>query len=299
MNRFPNHLRRQIPSGQEMQQTNAILKKHRLNTVCNEAKCPNRLECFTNRRATFLALGNACTRNCAFCDIAFSPSPPPPAPDEPDRIANCIRELGIVHATITMVTRDDLSDQGAHHMAAIIRKIRCENPRTTIEVLTSDFSGITQWIDVVLDEKPQIFNHNLETVRSLTPRIRHQAEYDRSLSVLRHAKQSKKSMIKSGLMVGLGETEKEVRETIQDLQKVGCDIIAIGQYLQPSRKKILVKEFISPKQFQAYEQFGYEIGVKQMVCGPFVRSDYYKSDAKWTKARRRPNLNQLGDGLCF
>jgi lipoic acid synthetase len=272
---FPDHLHRPLFSGAGLSQTNRILAQHGLNTVCVEAKCPNRGECFSNRAATFLALGKACTRNCAFCSIAYDPHPPVPSPDEPDRIARCVRDLGLVHATITMVTRDDLPDQGAGHMAAIIRAVRRLNPKTTVEVLTSDFSANVIFLDCVLVEEPQIFNHNIETVRSLTPRIRHQAEYERSLRVLRHAKESNKTIyVKSGLMTGLGETSQEVCETIEDLYRAGCDIITIGQYLQPSRRKIPVKEFTTPEQFLFYEEFGKRLGVRQMLCGPFVRSDY-------------------------
>lgn len=275
MSRFPCHLHRPMPLGHQLAQTERILQKHRLNTVCMEAKCPNRLECYTNRTATFLALGKTCTRNCAFCEIGFSKAPLPPEADEPDRIAFSVRDLELVHAVITMVTRDDLPDQGAKHIAAIIRRVRRENPQTTVEVLTSDFSGDHRLLDIVLDEKPHIYNHNIETVRSLTPRIRHRAEYELSLSILRHAKQSRRAVyVKSGLMVGLGEKESEVLEAIRDLFAAGCDIITIGQYLQPSPRKLPVKEFISPEKFHVYEQYGFSLGIKHMYSGPFVRSDY-------------------------
>jgi len=275
MSRFPRHLHRPIPLGYQMAETDQILQRHRLNTVCMEAKCPNRLECYANRTATFLALGKTCTRNCAFCEIGFSKAPPPPEADEPERIARSVKDLNLKHAVITMVTRDDLPDQGAGHIAAIIRAIRRENPSTTIEVLTSDFSGDFRLLDIVLAEKPHVFNHNIETVRSLTPRIRHHAEYDRSLAVLRHAQQSKQAVyIKSGMMVGLGEVIDEVQEAIRDMIAAGCDIMTIGQYLQPSHRKLPVKEFIAPEQFNAYEQYGLSHGAKRMYCAPFVRSDY-------------------------
>ncbi|MBF8263879.1 MAG: lipA [Parachlamydiales bacterium] len=273
--RFPHHLHRSLPSGCQMSKTNAILRKYRLNTVCEEAKCPNRLECYSKHTATFLALGKYCTRNCGFCAIGFSKTLPPPEADEPDRIAHVVRELELAHAVITMVSRDDLPDGGAGHMAAIIRAVRRENPAATLEVLTSDFGGEPRSLDLVLDEHPEIFNHNLETVRALSLRIRHLADYDRSLAVLRHAKQSARTQfVKSGIMLGLGETDAEVRATIEDLAHIGCDIIAIGQYLQPSAQKLRVKEFISLETFQAYEQFGRSLGVPHMYCGPFVRSDY-------------------------
>jgi len=273
--RFPSWLHRKIPSGGQIFQTNAILEKYRLNTVCEEAKCPNRLECFTKKTATFLALGKECTRNCGFCDIDFSKTPKAPEADEPERIALSVKELGLKHAVITMVARDDLPDFGATPIALIVRAIRKINPATTIELLTSDFSGNLAALDIVLAEKPEIFNHNIETVRSLSPRVRHKAQYDRTLSILNHAKNSRKTVfVKSGIMVGLGETEGEVHETIQDLHKAGCDIITIGQYLQASSVKLRVKSFITPEQFENFAEYGSSIGVPHMYCGPFVRSSY-------------------------
>ena len=278
LGRFPSWLHRKIPSGGQIFKTNAILDKYNLNTVCEEAKCPNRLECYTKKTATFLALGKQCTRNCGFCDIDFSKTPKGAEADEPQRIALSVKELGLKHAVITMVARDDLPDEGASHIGAIIRAIRKENENVTIELLTSDFSGRLDLLDIVLKEKPEIFNHNIETVRSLSPRIRHKAEYDRTLSLLRHAKTSKQTIfVKSGIMVGLGETPEEVKETIRDLKEVGIDIITIGQYLQASSKKLRVKEFVTPEQFKKYEEYGYSIGVKHMYSGPFVRSSYNAS----------------------
>jgi lipoic acid synthetase len=275
LGRFPSWLHRKLPKGGQIFKTNEIIDKYRLNTVCEEAKCPNRFECYTKKTATFLALGKECTRNCGFCDIDFSKTPKAPEADEPERIAFSVRELGLKHAVITMVARDDLPDQGAGQIAAIIRAIRKENPGVTIEVLTSDFSGDVKLLYIALDERPEIFNHNIETVRALSPRIRHKAEYDRTLGVLNAAKQSGKVIfVKSGLMLGLGETEDQVRETIDDLAQAGCDIITIGQYLQASRSKLRVKEFVHPDQFKAYEEYGLKLGVKHMYCGPFIRSSY-------------------------
>lgn len=273
--RFPQWLHTKLPQGGAIFQTNSIVEKYRLNTVCEEAKCPNRLECYTKKTATFLALGKECTRNCGFCDIDFSKTPKGPEADEPERIAKSVSELGLRHVVITMVARDDLPDKGAHHIAAIIRAVRAHNQGVTVEVLTSDFSGDFQALDIVLSEKPEIFNHNIETVRSLTPRVRHKAEYERTLSILRHAKNSQNTLfVKSGIMVGLGETEEEVQATIQDLHNAGCGIITIGQYLQPSRNKLIVKHFVPPEQFKRYETFGLSLGVTHMYCGPFVRSSY-------------------------
>ncbi len=273
--RFPSWLHRKIPLGGQTFKTDAILEKYRLNTVCEEAKCPNRPECYSKKTATFLTLGKECTRNCGFCDIDFSKTPMPPAADEPERIAASVKELGLKHVVITMVARDDLPDGGASSIAAIIRTVRQTNPGVTIEVLTSDFAGITSSLDIVLAEKPEIFNHNIETVRAMTPRVRHKASYDRTLAVLNYVKSTGKAgFVKSGIMVGLGETDEEVKETLQDLVRAGCDIITIGHYLQASPKKLTVKSFITPEQFKAYEEFGYQIGAKHVYSGPFVRSSY-------------------------
>ena len=273
--RFPSWLHRRLPQGGEIFNTHAILEKYRLNTVCEEAKCPNRLECYTKKTATFLALGKACTRNCGFCDIDFTKTPQPPESDEPERIALAVKELGLRHVVITMVARDDLPDKGSLQMAKIIQAVRQINSDVTIEVLTSDFSGDCQALDQVLQERPEIFNHNIETVRTLSPRIRHIADYDRTLTVLRYAKHSQMThFVKSGIMVGLGETPLDVEETIRDLHAAGCDVITIGQYLQASRAKLRVKEFVPPEQFQRYQDFGLQLGIRFMYCGPFVRSSY-------------------------
>lgn len=273
--RFPKWLHRSIPRGGNLFKTDAIVKKYGLNTVCEEAKCPNRLHCYSHKTATFLALGKACTRNCGFCDIDFTKKPLAPESDEPDRIAASVQELGLKHVVITMVARDDLSDGGAHHMAQIIRVVRSKNSGCAIEVLTSDFNGNLENVDIVLNERPEVFNHNIETVRALTSRVRHKATYDRTLMVLQHAKASGKiKYVKSGIMVGLGETENQVFETITDLYKAGCDIVTIGHYLQADRRKLTVKAFVTPEQFKKFEEFGYSLGIQQMYSGPFVRSSF-------------------------
>lgn len=271
--RFPSWLHRKLPRGSALSETNAILKKNGMNTVCEEAKCPNRLECYSNHTATFLALGSVCTRACGFCDIDFAKYPNPPEKDEPERIAQSVLELGLEHVVITMVARDDLADQGAFHIAEIIHAIREKKPESTIEVLTSDFSGDVKALDIVIQAQPEIFNHNIETVRRLTPRVRHKATYDRTLDILAHVK-GNVPFLKSGIMVGLGEEEGEVKQTIEDLHQVGCDIITIGQYLQPNHNKIVVKSFVTPEQFKAYEDYGHALGVPHMYSGPFVRSSY-------------------------
>lgn len=277
LGRFPSWLHRKLPPGNTLWQTGAILSRNSLHTVCEEAKCPNLLECWSKKTATFLVLGKACTRSCGFCDIAFSKTPPAPEADEAERLAESVLEMGLKHVVITMVARDDLPDGGAHHLAEIVSKVRLKAPEATIELLTSDFSGQTEALDIILEAEPDIFNHNIETVRELTPHVRHKATYERTLQMLRHAKKRTKSasmLVKSGLMVGLGESEEQVQNTLRDLKEAGCDIVTIGQYLQANRRKLRVKAFIPPAQFQQYEKYGYEMGIPFMFCGPFVRSSY-------------------------
>ena len=277
--KFPAWLRRKMPRGTDIYQTHQLIDRYKLNTVCSEAKCPNRSYCFSKKTATFLALGKACTRACAFCAIDFSKNPPPPEKDEPKRIAESVTLLGLKHVVITMVTRDDLEDGGAQAFCAIMQEVREANPGVTLEILTSDFGGNTEALDLVLREKPEIFNHNIETVRALTPKIRHKAKYDQTLKVLSYAKEKRAAQfIKSGLMVGLGETSQQVKETIRDLKKAGADIITIGQYLQASKKKIRVKEFITPEQFADYKEYATDIGIKHTYAAPFVRSSYNAQD---------------------
>ncbi|MEN9343706.1 MAG: lipoyl synthase [Chlamydiota bacterium] len=276
LGRFPSWLHRKLPPGKSAWDTSLLVEKYQLNTVCEEAKCPNRFECYSHHTATFLALGKHCTRNCGFCSIDFSKTPPPLAQDEPLRIALATKELGLKHVVITMVARDDLEDGGALQIAAIIRTIRQENPGVAIEVLTSDFEGKTSSIDLVLQERPEVFNHNIETVRALSPRVRHKATYERTLLVLRYAKsQNLCDHIKSGLMVGLGETKDQVEETLLDLYQAGCSMVTIGQYLQSDHRKLLVKEFVTPEQFKAYELLAKKIGIEKVFSGPFVRSSYH------------------------
>lgn len=276
LGRFPSWLHRKLPKGNNLQKTGQILNQNRLHTVCEEAKCPNLLECWSKKTATFLVMGKECTRSCGFCDIDFSKAPKPLEADEPKRVAESVLELGLKHVVITMVARDDLPDGGAKHLAEVMAEIRRQVENVTIEVLTSDFAGNFSAIDIILKAQPEIFNHNIETVRTLSPRVRHKATYDRTLSVLKYAKEHghETLLIKSGIMAGLGETESEVFETLKDLRHAGCDIITIGQYLQPNRNKLLVKAFVTPEQFKRYEEYGFSLGIKNMYCGPFIRSSY-------------------------
>ncbi len=275
--RFPYWLHRKLPKGSELKQTGQVINHHRLHTVCEEAKCPNLLECWSKKTATFLVMGKECSRNCGFCDIDFSKRPKALESDEPERVALSVKELGLNHVVITMVARDDLPDGGAQHLAQVIEEIRRYSDEVTIEILTSDFAGNSAALTTVLEAQPEIFNHNIETVRSLTPRVRHKATYERTLDILKQAAAQRLNpnmKIKSGLMVGLGETEEQVFETLRDLKAVGCDIVTIGQYLQPNRQKLMVKSFVHPDQFEKYEKFGLSIGIPYLYCGPFVRSSY-------------------------
>lgn len=277
--RFPSWLHRKLPKGKELWKTGDILQENRLPTVCEEAKCPNLLECWSKKTATFLIMGSECTRSCGFCTIDFSKTPRPLEEDEPKRVADSVKKLGLKHVVITMVARDDLPDQGAMHLAAVIREVRGLDHDCTIEVLTSDFNGDWSALETVLAEKPEIFNHNIETVRELTPRVRHKATYERTLSVLQHAnlyaeREQTGTLVKSGLMVGLGETSEQVEATLRDLKQHGCSVVTIGQYLQGDRKKLLVKEFIHPDTFKRYEEYGGRQGIAYVYSGPFVRSSY-------------------------
>ena len=273
--RCPSWLHRKLPKGDLLWKTNKILDQDHLPTVCEEAKCPNLLECFSKKTATFLTLGKECTRNCGFCDIDFSKAPKALDPQEPQKVALASKKLGLKHVVLTMVARDDLSDGGARQLSKIIGEIRKEVPEGTVEVLTSDFEENYDAIDTVISSDIKIFNYNLETVRELTPRVRHKATYERTLNILKYVKKKAPHLlIKSGIMVGLGETKEQVFEALVDLQKAGCDVVTIGQYLQPNPKKLRVKAFITPKEFEEYSTYGRKIGIKFVYSGPFVRSSY-------------------------
>ncbi|NGX48712.1 MAG: Lipoyl synthase 2 [Candidatus Anoxychlamydiales bacterium] len=271
---FPEFLRKKLTIG-PLNKTIETIKKNKIHTVCVEANCPNRFECFSKKTATFLALGKECTRACSFCDIDFSKKPKMPDPNEPFNIANSAKILNLKHIVITMVARDDLPDKGANHLCKIIREVKKINPNSTIETLTSDFSCKFDLIDLILNEKIDIFNYNIETVERISPKIRHKATYTNSLKILGYAKNSKKvKFVKSGLMVGVGETKKEVFQTIKDLKEIGVDIITIGQYLSPNNKKYPIKSFVTPKEFQEYKDFAKKIGVHNIYADPYVRSSY-------------------------
>ncbi len=275
--RFPLWLHRRLPLGHGVQQTGQVLNKQRLHTVCEEARCPNLPECWARQTATFLIMGSACTRNCGFCDIDFNKQPQPLDEDEPERVAQSVVQLNLRHVVITMVARDDLPDGGSAHLVKVMQTIRKACPKASIEVLTSDFAGRKESWEEVLNAEPNIFNHNIETVEDLTPRVRHKATYKRTLELLHYASThttGKTIKIKSGLMVGLGEQEEQVYQTLRDLKTAGCNIVTIGQYLQPNRHKLLVKSFVTPQQFKIYENYGYQIGINYVYAAPFVRSSY-------------------------
>ncbi len=292
--RFPSWLHRRLPQGNGLWKTHRVLSNNLLPTVCEEARCPNILECYSHKTATFLAMGKECTRACGFCDIDFSSQPKPLEVDEPARLARTVKELGLRHVVITQVARDDLPDGGAGHLVQIIRAVRRECPGVTVEILSSDLCGKEESLDLLMQEAPEIFNHNIETVRRLTPSVRHKATYERTLSVLQYVKKNGKALfVKSGIMLGLGESEEEVKETLADLSHAGCDIVTLGQYLQPSRNKIRVKAFVPPEQFDAYAAFGKNLGILHVYAGPFVRSSYNASEIFEIVNKVRPDEQKI------
>lgn len=274
----PPWLKRRLPSGPVYEQVRSLLKKGHLHTVCQEARCPNVWECFSQKTATFLILGDKCTRNCGFCAVAHGPAGPPDT-EEPSRVAEAVEQMGLQYVVITSVTRDDLSDGGAGVFADTIKSIRDRMPETFIEVLTPDFMGDISAIEKVILARPDVFNHNIETVPRLYCVVRPQADYRRSLKVLEFAKKIDPDMItKSGIMLGLGEKEKEVLETFEDLLNVGCNILTIGQYLQPTKQHLPVKRFVPPEEFQKLRDEAIRMGFDEVASGPFVRSSYHAKD---------------------
>ncbi|MCF7948157.1 MAG: lipoyl synthase [Spirochaetia bacterium] len=270
----PEWLRVPIRSGGNLNSVKRLLKELHLNTVCEAANCPNRMECFSSRTATFMILGDICTRNCRFCDVPVGKAQAV-QPDEPARLAQAVVELGLVHVVITSVTRDDLPDGGAGHFAATVQAIRAQKPEATIEPLIPDLQGNQDALKTVLDSGPDILNHNLETIPRLYSQVRPQADYRQSLEVLRAAKQlNPRVYTKSGLMVGLGESVGEIETVMDDLRSVDCDFLTIGQYLPPSKGHFPVAEYIHPDTFKAYQRTGYQKGFAFVASAPFVRSSY-------------------------
>lgn len=272
--RKPSWLRRPLPQGPGFARTKGLLRDLRLNTVCDGANCPNRMECYARGVATFLILGRVCTRNCAFCNI--SPGAPEPVdPDEPGRVAQAAARLGLGHVVVTSVSRDDLPDGGAGHFAAVLRALRHALAGATLEVLIPDFGGDADSLTTVLDARPDVLNHNLETVPELYAAIRPQAGYARSLALLERAKKSAShGLTKSGLMLGLGERPEQVRRVLADLAAVGCDIVTIGQYLAPSADHAPIVRYVTPEEFDDWGAYGASLGIPRMHCAPLVRSSY-------------------------
>jgi len=266
-------LKSRLDQDETHQNVRRLVKENNLNTICISGNCPNIGECWRAGTATFMILGNICTRACKFCGVTTG-KPLPPDLDELSRIADSIKKMGIKHAVITSVDRDDLPDRGAGFWAQTIRTIREVNPTVTMETLIPDFDGKPEWINLVIDAAPDVISHNLETVRRLTPHIRTKARYDTSLSVIRQISDSG-TVSKSGIMLGLGETREEVLGTMDDLLNAGCQVMTIGQYLQPTREHLAVNEWVTPDQYQKYEEIGLKKGFRFVESHPLVRSSYH------------------------
>ncbi len=276
MARKPSWLRAKIPGSPGYHATRELVREHRLNTVCESAQCPNIGECWSRKTATIMILGNICTRSCGFCAVNTG-RPTELDLDEPRRVAEAVQLMNLKHAVITSVARDELKDGGASVWAETIRQIRALNPRTAIEVLIPDFKGQWEHLDTVLAAKPDILNHNVETVPRLHKRVRPQAKYERSLEMLRRAKQAG-FVTKSGLMLGIGETEEEIAATLRDMAADGLDVLTLGQYLRPSPKHLAVERWVTPEEFAQWKAFGLSIGFKVVESGPLVRSSYHADE---------------------
>ncbi|MFI5149081.1 MAG: lipoyl synthase [Bacteroidia bacterium] len=269
----PDWLRVKLPTGKEYLHVRNLVSKHKLHTICESGNCPNMGECWGAGTATFMILGNICTRSCGFCAVATG-KPLPPDLQEPERVAESVKLMNVKHCVITSVDRDELKDGGSIIWAETVKAIRRESPSTTLETLIPDFRGQWENLQRIIDVHPEIVSHNLETVRRLTREVRIQAKYDRSLEVLKRLKEGGMKT-KSGIMLGLGETRAEVLETMDDLRSVGLDILTLGQYLQPTRKHLQVAEFIHPDVFAEYQQAGLAKGFRFVESGPLVRSSYH------------------------
>jgi lipoyl synthase len=271
--RKPDWLKIRLPRGEEFTKVNALVKKHSLNTICTSGNCPNHADCWERGTATIMILGDTCTRSCKFCNVTTGK---PLAPDwtEPLKVAKTVQELKLRHCVLTSVDRDDLPDGGAEFWAETIRQVKKLNPATTLETLIPDFDGETGCIHKIIDAAPEVISHNLETVKRLTPLIRTKAKYETSLNVLSQIANSGLTA-KSGIMLGLGETEPEIFETMDDLLTIGCKVFTIGQYLQPTRNNFPVQAYITPEKFEEYGQIAKEKGFKHVESAPLVRSSYH------------------------
>ncbi len=269
----PKWLRVKLPTGKKYKDLRGLVDKYDLHTICTSGSCPNMGECWSEGTATFMILGNVCTRSCGFCGVKTG-RPETVDWDEPEKVARSIKLMQIKHAVITSVDRDDLKDMGSILWAETVKAIRRMNPEITLETLIPDFQGNERNIDRIIEVKPEVVSHNMETVKRLTREVRIQAKYERSLGVLKYLKEQGIARTKSGIMLGLGEKEEEVIQTLHDLRSVNLDIVTIGQYLQPSKKHLPVKQFITPDQFKKYESIGLELGFRHVESGALVRSSY-------------------------
>ena len=274
--RLPQYLKRPIIDTEKTREVRKILKTNCLNTVCENARCPNKNECYTNRTATFLIMGNYCTRNCRYCNISCH-KPEALDENEPMNVAKAVYDLGLKYAVITSVTRDDLEDGGASHFANCIYEIRKLSPKTKIEILTPDFKNNKKSLDTIINASPDVFNHNIETVKEVFKTARPQGNYDISLKVLEYIKNNSSIQTKSGLMIGLGETYEQIEATLVDLHNVGCDILTIGQYIQPSKEHLPVSKYYELAEYDTLKQMARKIGFKNFQIGPLVRSSYNAS----------------------
>jgi len=287
--RLPDWLKRPLPDGAALAATDRTIADLRLNTVCEEAKCPNRTECWTRKTATFMILGRVCTRPCGFCSVERG-KPTDVEDDEPNRVAEAAVRLGLKHVVLTSVTRDDLPDGGAEHFRRCVEAVRAATG-ATVEVLTPDFDGDKAALDVVFSSRPEVFNHNIETVARLQRKVRRKAAYEISLSVLRYARQRlPRAAVKSGIMLGLGETTAEVMDAFADLRDAGVDLLTVGQYLQPTPKHLSVERYLPPAEFERIGRLAERLGFAHVASGPFVRSSYHADEA-W-------QLASAGTGLA-
>jgi len=271
--RLPEFLKRPIIDTDKTRTVRKILKSNCLNTVCEGARCPNKNECYSNHTATFLIMGSVCTRNCRYCNISCQ-RPEPLDENEPLHVAQAVKDLGLKYAVITSVTRDDLPDGGANHFAKCINEIRKISPNTKVEILTPDFKGNEESLNTIIKAHPDVFNHNIETARDIFKTARPQGNYDTSLGVLKYVKENSDIKTKSGFMIGLGEDIEQIKQTITDLYSVNCDILTIGQYIQPSKEHLPVAKYYNPEEYEELKDIAKNIGIKYFQIGPLVRSSY-------------------------
>ena len=275
--RLPEFLKRPIIDTETTRNVRRVLRCNGLNTVCENARCPNKNECYTKNTATFLIMGNVCTRNCRYCNISCE-RPEPLDLEEPKNVAKAVMDLGLKYSVITSVTRDDLHDGGAEHFANCVKEIRKLSPDTKIEILTPDFKGQKSALDTIISANPDVFNHNIETVEAVFKTARPQGNYQQSLEVLDYMKKNSDIKTKSGMMIGLGETFEQIEKTFEDLRKVGCDILTVGQYIQPSKQHLEVVKYYELEEYETIKSIARKVGFKNYQIGPLVRSSYNASE---------------------